>query len=445
MLEREKILICLVAVIIIAGLFGIRLYITRDKLPCAIRIASGPKGGEYYPFAEKLEEKLNSRLKSRIPRITAKNIETAGTMENLRLLKEGVVELALLQSIVFPDPDNETSKDISVIAPLFLEPLVVPVKKESDIESLYDLENRSVCTGAKESGTRKTADDLLEFYGLKVKRVDASFTADRSSNHENSCEAGIVVMGLRGPSLRKMGEAVRFLELPYTQALAKSKAFLTEFTLPEGVFARHPSPSLPGKDIQTVAYTALLAVRKDASAALVNEVLSTIYRTDFRVNFPDLFPLKEARDWSEIPLNQTAQEYYNPLRRMEVFATRMEAFAAVKELLFAFLAIAYFIWLRFHELRKRKERILLQEMKDELDGFLRKTMLLDQQQVESESPEELQSIITQITELKIYVLQELTDEKLRADQMFIIFLTQCHNVICKIQSKLFILQQSEKN
>ena len=447
MLEREKILICLVAVIIIAGLFGIRLYITRDKLPCAIRIATGTKGGEYCQFGEKLEEKLNSKLKSRIPRITAKNIETAGTMENLRLLKEGVVELALLQSIVFPDPDNKTSKDISVIAPLFLEPLVVPVKKESGIESLYDLENRSVCTGAKESGTRKTADDLLEFYGLKVKRVNASFTADCSSEDENNCDAGIVVMGLRGPSLREMGEtgAVRFLELPYTQALAKSEAFLTEFTLPEGVFARHPSPSLPGKDIQTVAYTALLAVRKDASAALVNEVLSTIYRSDLRVNFPDLFSLQKARQWSEIPLHPTAQEYYNPLRRMEVFATRMEAFAAVKELLFAFLAIAYFIWLRFHELRKRKERILLQEMKDELDGFLRKTMLLDQQQVESESPEELQSIITQITELKIYVLQELTDEKLRADQMFMIFLTQCHNVICKIQSKLFILQQSEKN
>ena len=143
-------------------------------------------------------------------------------------------------------------------------------------------------------------------------------------------------------------------------------------------------------------------------------------------------------------MNQTAQEYYNPLRRMEAFANRMESCAAIKELLFAFFAISYFIWLRFHELGKRKERILLQEMKDELDGFLKKTMLLDQQQVESESPQELQNIITQITELKIHVLQELTDEKLRADQMFMIFLTQCHNIICKIQTKLLILQQVDK-
>ena len=92
MLEREKILICLLAVIIAAGSFGVYLFVTRNKLPCAIRIASGPKGGEYYPFGKKLEEKLNSKFKSKIPRITAENRETAGTMENLRLLKEGEVE-----------------------------------------------------------------------------------------------------------------------------------------------------------------------------------------------------------------------------------------------------------------------------------------------------------------------------------------------------------------
>ena len=446
MLMREKILISLVVVIIIAGSIGTWLYIKKDKLPDAIRIASGTEGGEYYQFGDALEEKLNSKLNTRRLRITAKNTATTGTMENLRLLKEGVVELALLQSIVFPDPDNELSKKISVIAPLFLEPVVIPAKKESDIQSVYDLENRHVCTGADESGTQKTSDTLLKFYGLNVKRIDASFDLGRSPDDKNNCDAGIVVMGLRGPSLRKMSEtgAVRFLELPYTHALAKSEAFLAEFTLPEGVFARHPSPLLPRKDIKSVAYTALLAVRQDASPALVNIVLDAIYRSDLLVNFPDLIPLKEVREWSEIPLNQTARDYYNPLRRMEALANRMESCAAIKELFFAFLAISYFIWLRIHELRKRKERILVQGLKEKVDGFLQETIALDRQQVESESPEELQNIIARITEIKIHVLQELTDEKLRADQMVMIFLTQCHNIICKIQTKLLILQQTHK-
>ncbi|MCI5125479.1 MAG: TAXI family TRAP transporter solute-binding subunit, partial [Candidatus Electrothrix sp. AR5] len=297
-MEQKKILISLVVLLIMAGSIGTWFY-TRDTLPDAIRIASGPEGGEYSQFGDKLEKKLRDRTRRPVM-----NIQTAGTMENVRLLREGLVEVALLQSIVFPDlddDDNDELNDMSVIAPLYLESVIILAKKISGIESVYDLENRRVCTGAKESGTEKTSDDLLDFYGLnKVKRVHESFHDNSSHNNRNSCDAGIVVMGLRGSCLQEMGKKdMRILELPYARALAKSKAFLTEFTLPEGVFARHPLPTLPHKNIQTVAYTALLAVRKGASPALVNEILGAVYRTDLRVNFPDLLPLEEARGWSE--------------------------------------------------------------------------------------------------------------------------------------------------
>ncbi|MCI5138127.1 MAG: TAXI family TRAP transporter solute-binding subunit, partial [Candidatus Electrothrix sp. AR1] len=429
---QKKIIIYFVIVSIIAGSIG-TWFCTRDRLPDAIRIASGSTGGEYYKFGDALEKKLSSRTSRPV-----KNIKTAGTLENLRLLKEGKVEVALLQSIVFPDLDDDASNSISVIAPLYFESVIILAKKISGIESVYDLENRRVCTGVKESGTEKTSDDLLDFYGLKkVKRVHESFHDNSSHSDRNSCDAGIMVMGLRGPCLQEMGKTdMRVLELPYVKALAESEAFLAEFTLPEGVFARHPLPTLPHKNIQTVAYTALLAVRKGASSALVNKVLDAVYRTDLRINFPDLLPLKEVRGWSEIPLDQTAQEYYNPLRRMEVFATRMEAFAAVKELFFAFLAISYFFWLRFNELRRKEERIQALKMKEELDVFLQETIALDRKQMQSESPEELRSIIDQITEIKIKALEELTNEQLQSDQMFSIFLIQCHNLIFKIQNKI---------
>ena len=439
-MEQKKILISLVVPLIIAGSIG-TWFCTRDTLSDPIRIASGSIGGEYYKFGDALEKKLRSRARRPV-----KNIETTGTMENLRLLKEGVVEVALLQSIIFPDLDNDDDdelNDISVIAPLYLEPVVILARKLSGIESVYDLENMRVCTGPEESGTKETSDNLLKFYGLsdKVTRVPEFFHDNSSHNDRNSCDVGIMVMGLRSPCYKEMGKTdVKALELPYARALAESKAFLAEFTLPEGIFARPPLPALPHKNIRTVAYTALLAVRKDASSALVNEVLSAIYRTDLRIDFPDLLPLKEAREWSEIPLHLTAQEYYNPLRRMEVFATRMEAFAAVKELFFAFLAISYFFWLRFNELRKKEEIRQNDIMKEELDGFLQETIALDRKQMQSESLEELRSIIDQITEVKIKALEELTNEKLRSDQMFSIFLMQCHNLIFKIQNKMGLLR-----
>ncbi|MCI5161054.1 MAG: TAXI family TRAP transporter solute-binding subunit [Candidatus Electrothrix sp. AX5] len=436
-MNQKKILISLVVLLIIAGSIGMWLWKRDTLLPDVIRIASGSKGGEYYIFGDALGKKLRSKT-----RRSVENRETAGTLENLRLLKEGAVELALLtQATVFPELDNEGANKISVIAPLYLEPVVVLARKKSGIESVYDLENRRVCTGPEESGTKKTSDDLLKFYGLKkVTRVPEFFHDSSKHSYRNSCDAGIIVMGVRGPCFKEIGKTdMRVLELPYAQIMAESEAFLTEFTLPEGVFTRHPSPTLPHKNIQTVAYTALLAVRKDASSVFVNKVLDTVYHTDLRTSFPDFLPLKVAGTWLEIPLDQTAREYYNPLRRMEVFATRMEAFAAVKELFFAFLAISYFFWLRLNELRKKEERRQENLMKEELDGFLQETIALDRKQMQSESPEELRSIIDQVTEVKIKALEELTNERLRSDQMFSIFLMQCHNIICKIQNKIALI------
>ena len=228
-------------------------------------------------------------------------------------------------------------------------------------------------------------------------------------------------------------------------ALAASESFLVEFTLPEGILARYPFPILPHKDIKTIAYTALLAVNKNQEkvfSTLVEQTLNAVYRSDIRRNLPNILPLSEVRSWTTMPLHPSAQEYYNPLRRMENFANRMESCAAIKELFFAFLAVSYFIWLRFHELRKRQDRELVRQMKEKLDEFLQETIICDQKQDISESPEELQDIVAKITELKINALQELTHERLRSDQMFIIFLTQCHNVICKTQNKILILNQS---
>ncbi|MCI5165419.1 MAG: hypothetical protein D3903_04855 [Candidatus Electrothrix sp. GM3_4] len=114
--------------------------------------------------------------------------------------------------------------------------------------------------------------------------------------------------------------------------------------------------------------TALLAVKQGTSSTLIEEILVSIYHTDFRVNFPNLILLKEERD-----------------------------------------------------------------------SFLQETIALDRQQMQSESPEELRSIIDQITEVKIKALEDLTNEKLRSDQMFSTLLMQCHNINCKIQNKIALI------
>ena len=51
-------------------------------------------------------------------------------------------------------------------------------------------------------------------------------------------------------------------------------------------------------------------------------------------------------------------------------------------------------------------------------------------------PTRLESLLDEITQLKLKALDELTDDEVRGDRMFSIFLLQCANVINKIQMKI---------
>ncbi len=408
----------IIAASIILGSLGIWLY-TRDTLPSTIKIATGHKDGMYHHLGTHLQEKLESRTKSKV-----EIVETDGTPASMKLLQDHKVNLAFLQSIFFPD-DN-----VFIITPLYLEPVVILAKKELKIKNIFELENRRICIGPKDSGMAKTSEMLLKFYGLEVDQLHTSFDSG------TDWDAAIVTSGLLSPTLQRTVQTVAFdiIELSTSKALTESNPFIEEFTIPEGIFARNPS--LPSENLQTIAYTALLAVNKEkASSVLINETLDAIYTCDICMEFPMLMSLEKIREWSTLPLHSTAKEYFNP-DYIEVLATFLESLLAIKELLFAFIAAAYFLWLRFDKYIKRQETILLAEMKEQLDVYLQVTINADRDHIPAESQEELQRIMNSVTQVKIKALEELTHEKLRSDQMFSIFLMQCHDVISKIQKKM---------
>ena len=50
--------------------------------------------------------------------------------------------------------------------------------------------------------------------------------------------------------------------------------------------------------------------------------------------------------------------------------------------------------------------------------------------------EKLQKYLDDVTRIKLKALHEFTEEELRGDRSFSIFLTQCANLISKIQLKI---------
>jgi hypothetical protein len=63
--------------------------------------------------------------------------------------------------------------------------------------------------------------------------------------------------------------------------------------------------------------------------------------------------------------------------------------------------------------------------------------------MESNSIPELRGMLDKVTRIKLKALDELTHEALRGDRIFLIFLTQCANLINKIQAKITQLNIEE--
>ena len=68
-------------------------------------------------------------------------------------------------------------------------------------------------------------------------------------------------------------------------------------------------------------------------------------------------------------------------------------------------------------------------------------MAIERAQMQTDDPATLRHYLDEITEIKLRALEELTNESLRGDTTFAIFLQQCGNVIRKIQAKLAVIVQ----
>ena len=144
-----------------------------------LSIATGSKGGNYYPVGEKIAEILNQNVQGLLVDVKA----TQGSVENLKLLEDGESELGIVQSDIlhrsfFGDADINGAiniqgveikkvKNLKGIIALFPEYIQVVVKKEDFmIKNIRDLAERKVSLGRLKSGAYKNAVQLLRISGL---------------------------------------------------------------------------------------------------------------------------------------------------------------------------------------------------------------------------------------------------------------------------------------
>ncbi len=149
--------------------------IRLDRLDRAFIVAGGPEDGEYIAIAQLLVKALAKKG------ATASAISSTGSADNVRLLREGRADVALVQNDVallagLGEGVFEHAGPyygLRALASLFPEPLQVIVAADSRITRIRDLDGQRVEIGQPNSGTRINAVQLLKAVGLALDDLQA--------------------------------------------------------------------------------------------------------------------------------------------------------------------------------------------------------------------------------------------------------------------------------
>ena len=140
-----------------------------------MRMGVAGEGGVYHAFGEGFAALEND---SGNGAVELKN--TAGSAANLRLLMGDYLQLAVAQADLVQDAyeqsgifqDEEMENKFCAVAALYTEACQVIVRADSDIQSVEELQGKTVSIGAEESGSEQNAWQILSAYGLNEKLVE---------------------------------------------------------------------------------------------------------------------------------------------------------------------------------------------------------------------------------------------------------------------------------
>ena len=273
--------------------------------PHTITIATGQADGAYFLFAERYREILAEDA------VTLRIRKTAGSLENLRLLEAGEVNLAFFQGgsgII-----NAADGDITALGSLYYEPLWVFYRHPEVARRLTDFQGRRLTTGATGSGTRALtlallADNRIDSPAGNLQALGGKAAAQ--ALRQDAADAGFFVASPRSPLIQELlhDKTIRLMSFTRAAAYTDRNHALAAVTLPEGVIDLQANT--PPQDVTLLASTANLIARDDFHPALVSLLLQAATRVHGGGGLfekPGEFPNARHVDF---PLDEDARRFY---------------------------------------------------------------------------------------------------------------------------------------
>ncbi len=306
--RRDLLLVGLPLILLVVAAFWVAARFIRPAPPPMLTIATGGAGGAY--------ERYGAAYQAVLARyhITLNQKPTAGSIENVALLRNGEVEAAFVQSGTARAEEDDA---LLSLGGLYYEPLWIfyraSLAGKTPLTEVVQLKGARIAIDSPRSGTYSLALDILRANGM-----DQDATRLREIGGLNAAAAlsagRIDAVFVVGPTQSATvwtllyTPGVRLMNLSQAEAYARMFPTLTRLTLPHG--AIDLVNNIPAHDVSLVSPTASLLVRRDLHPAHMDLLLQAAAETHSAPGIfhrPGEFPRAQGIDF---PIAPEAERYF---------------------------------------------------------------------------------------------------------------------------------------
>ena len=409
----------------------------RIPTPKIIILQTGSENGLYHRLGIELKRVLELEHQSLL--IKLKNSE--GSKENVKALQNGKCQLALIQN------DANCEEKIRSIAAIYPELLHLVCRRDSNIESLNDLVGKKISIGANKSGTNQIVRELLNF--VKVSLIEGQILSYSSTDALSKLASGKIdaAFFLTGLGSDTISEAMLNPDL-VLKGIKVGKSDLDADTISRQfvdgfrVHYPHVSPSvihqlayegLPSEPLPSLSVDAVLACSADLDSNTIQVITKTLFdkRAILSARESSFAYLDElsARSGLQFPVHKGA-EYYYFRKNPSFLAENAEAMGFV-------LTLVLLVWSGVNW----AGNLIDNSRKNRIDTYYQAIDEVIHQLKDSPDLEKIHELEDTLLEIRIRAADELVEEKLAADDSFIIY----QNMLNGTQSMLLRIRERVVN
>jgi TRAP transporter TAXI family solute receptor len=387
-------------VFLVAAAGSVAYYVLAAPVSIKLRLGSDQINSEPYEMASAISHVVGRTY----PGIEIRVISTGGSSENMALLAQGDLDMALVQADVI-SRDN-----VSLLAVLYPDLFQLLVRENSGINTLKDLEGRKIALPPVTSGQYRAFWFLANHYGLAPERIVAIPMTTRAAADaivRGNVDAIFRVRGPRNSSIRVLfgRTRLRFIPIDQGDALHLRRPAFTAASLPKGSY--RGDPPIPPADLPTVSVDRMLVARNELPVDVVRSITRVLFenRRDLALRTPlaALIRQPEIEQGTMLPVHQGARSYFD--REKPSFLEEKAEFLAL--VLSAIVVLSSLLIAAVRRINEHK--------KGRIEDYASELLTLEQNAKEAISILELDVHKRRLTEILAEAVEDMRKRRINAE------------------------------